>query len=164
MSLSHWCQIHQSGFSNCMYCCTTICLSMPVWCTCTINYLCLSIYLLYLICLSFCLLYFINQSAVFHLHIILSAVFHLSIIVSVLFLSFYHCNPVVLTSVSYSMTWNSSVSTISLDSSSFSLKWQQFSSKSLTWKNIYIPANDNFLHYMLSIHKKISYPVYICVN
>lgn len=62
------------------------------------------------------------------------------------------------------MTWNSSVSTISLDSSSFSLKWQQFSSKSLTWKNIYIPANDNFLHYMLSIHKKISYPVYICVN
>lgn len=89
VSLSHWCQIHQFGFSNCMYCCTTICLSMPVWCTCTINYLCLSIYLLYLICVSFCLLYFIYQSAVFHLHIILSFVFHLSIIV--VFSSVYHC-------------------------------------------------------------------------
>lgn len=52
-------------------------------------YLCLSIYLLYLICLSFCLLYFIYQSAVFHLHIILSFVFHLSIIV--VFSSVYHC-------------------------------------------------------------------------
>lgn len=61
--LSHWCQIHQFGFSNCMYCCTTICLSMPVWCTCTINYLSLSI----------------NLSVVSHLCIILSVVFHLSI-------------------------------------------------------------------------------------
>lgn len=65
VSLSHWCQIHQFGFSNCMYCCTctTICLSMPVWCTCTINYLSLSI----------------NLSVVSHLCIILSVVFHLSI-------------------------------------------------------------------------------------